>query len=99
MYDPLYLQQGKHSCMIIYICNKWDTYVCSSISATRRALLYDPLYLQQGDHSCKILYIVCTFPGHTHLFYLFHENDNIQLMHPFEANIRIFQPENSEHRF
>ena len=52
MLDPLYLQQGEHSCKILYICNKGSTHVRSSISATRGALMSDPLYLQQGEHSC-----------------------------------------------
>ena len=65
MQDPLYLQQGEHSCKSLYICNKGNTHVRSSISAIRVALMQDPLYLQQGEHSCKILYI-CN-KGSTHV--------------------------------
>ena len=41
MLDPLYLQQGEHSCKILYICNKGSVHVRSSISATRGALCYE----------------------------------------------------------
>ena len=58
--------------------------------------MYDPLYLLLEEHSSMIVYVVCTFPGHTHLFDLFHKSDSIQLMHSFSANIRICQPENSD---
>ena len=44
IFDPLYLQQGEHSCKFLYICNKGNTHVRSSISATRGALMQDSLY-------------------------------------------------------